>query len=536
MQAVYSYWSFLLVLIFLSTQTFGQKAEDLGIIVSLQSESSMDQLIGSINNQCEISIDPIVEEWKIYLIKGSCLSLDEIRNLELVKSAQVNGLNYTRDVIPNDSLFFEQNYLNIISMPQAWDITTGGRSPFGHDIVAAALDEDISLDHPDLENNIYVNEGEIPGDGLDNDGNGYIDDYRGYNVIRGNDDHPNRSTSHGSSVASIMGAETDNSIGVAGINWTGKILYLSPVNDRPDAVIMEQMRYVYQMRKKYNESNGAQGAFVVVSNMSFGADEQFVDQFQPLCDLIDSLGSVGILSVAAGPNNRNIDIDQFGDKPNDCPSDYLISVTDSDEMDQLVNGRGFGKVNMDIASPGTGSITTARENSYKSFTGASAAAPQVSGVVSLLYAVDCPEWQNMIIENPRGAAALVKQVILEAADPSNALTEKVSSGGRLNAFAAMQLLREKTCLAGIDENKIAYISKVPDQEFMKVVIEIRDMEDFDFMVFDARGALIEQRKILNSQGPRHTLNLDISSYPVAGYIAVLKSGDKEYNKKFIVTR
>jgi len=126
---------------------------------------------------------------------------------------------------PNDPAYINQADMNLIGMPAAWDITTGGVTAEGDTIVVAVIDQGFQVDHEDLVDNIWLNHFEIPGDGIDNDLNGYTDDHRGYSVVTDNDAHT--VNSHGTSVCGIIGARGNNGKGAAGVNWHVKLMLVS---------------------------------------------------------------------------------------------------------------------------------------------------------------------------------------------------------------------------------------------------------------------------------------------------------------------
>src|SRR5690606_11959266 len=214
-----------------------------------------------------------------------------------------------------------------IDIEAAWDITTGGKIGNTHDIVIAVIDDGFQIDHPDLIENLYVNHGEIAGNGIDDDKNGYVDDYIGWNFETDNDSL--NTGDHGEPVAGVIGARGNNGIGIAGINWEVKILPLLLDAKFTDAGLLASYIYAYKLRKKFNETNGEEGAFVAVTNSSWGSEGYFPDEFPVWCNFYDSLSTVGILNCVA-TSNKNINVDTEGDIPSLCPSESVIVMTNSD--------------------------------------------------------------------------------------------------------------------------------------------------------------------------------------------------------------
>ena len=160
-------------------------------------------------------VKPIFEDLNLYRLE--CAKPTDrvtVRTLLFDKNAAVNiyedFIVKNRATIPNDPDFPAQWGLNQINMPDVWDITTGGTAPNGDDIVVAVFDDGFESIHRDLINNVWTNEGEIPQNGIDDDNNGFVDDYVGWNFSQGNDDHPPRL--HGTAVAGIIGASGNNGI------------------------------------------------------------------------------------------------------------------------------------------------------------------------------------------------------------------------------------------------------------------------------------------------------------------------------------
>lgn len=356
--------------------------------------------------------------------------------------AQKNHLTEKRTT-PNDEFFSRQwQYINDgsdggvagadMDMDLAWDITTGGITADGDTIVVCIIDDGANLNHPDLKDNIWVNRHEIPGNKIDDDNNGYVDDYHGWNAYKGTD-VVDEDASHGTPVAGIIGAKGNNEIGVAGINWDVQLMIV--VGGTPESSAIASYAYAYTQRKMYNETDGKKGAFVVATNSSWGADRLFPSDAPIWCDFYNELGAVGILNCASTTNsNTHVDVD--GDLPTTCPSEYLMSVTNINRRDELVTSAGYGKVSIDIGAYGAQTYTT-NKNSYGNFGGTSGACPHVSGVVALLYSVDCPSFMQEVKSNPAQAALAVKDMILGGVKSLPSLQDRTVSGGKLNAYQSV---------------------------------------------------------------------------------------------------
>ena len=264
-----------------------------------------------------------------------------------VRVIQNNHTNITlREAIPDDPYYGQQWAPAIMSLPQAWEeFTTGGVTATGDTIVVAVIDGGADLSHEDL--NFWKNTLEIPFNGIDDDGNGYIDDYDGWNAYNHNG-HVG-SNYHGTHVSGIIGAIGNNGKGVSGVNWNVKILPIGG-SSSDESIVVEAYSYALEMRARYNETNGAEGAFIVATNSSFGVDYGDPNDYPIWCSMYDEMGNVGILSCGAGPN-MNVNVDVVGDVPSACPGDYLIGITNTTLQDEKYGNAGYGVNNIDIGAP-----------------------------------------------------------------------------------------------------------------------------------------------------------------------------------------
>ena len=319
-----------------------------------------------------------------------------------------------------------------IDMEAAWDITTGGKIGNTHDIVIAVIDDGFQIDHPDLIENLYVNHGEIPGNGIDDDKNGYIDDYIGWNFETDNDSL--NTGDHGEPVAGVIGARGNNGIGIAGINWEVKILPLLLDAKFTDAGLLASYIYAYKLRKKFNETNGEEGAFVAVTNSSWGSEGYFPDEFPVWCNFYDSLSTVGILNCVA-TSNKNINVDTEGDIPSLCPSESVIVMTNSDMFRELVGAHG--PENVDMAAPGE-SIFTLKDKGYGFESGTSFSAPVASGILGLMYSVTVPGILEAVLSQPEQTALLFKEILMQSYDAVPEMEGKIKFPGIVNARKAVE--------------------------------------------------------------------------------------------------
>ncbi len=318
---------------------------------------------------------------------------------------------------PNDPEFDDPAMYGLlkISAPQAWDIETGSSS-----VVVANIDTGIRYTHQDLAANMWTNAGETPDNGIDDDGNGFIDDYYGYD-FRYNDPDPWDQHGHGTHTAGTIGAVGNNGLGVVGVSWNVKIMaikiYSAGAGDTTSAMLINAYNYVRMMRER--------GVNIVATNNSYGGCEEACGYDQATKDAIDALGEAGILNVfAAGNSGVNVDITPEYPGSYDSPSIITIGASNSDDI-RVFN---YGPINVDLAAPGISirSTTFNSDSSYGNKSGTSMATPHVTGAAALLAA-----------HYPKMSAASIKATIMNSVDHLPQWNGVVKSGGRLNVFRAL---------------------------------------------------------------------------------------------------
>ncbi len=375
--------------------------------------------------------------WLFEINDNKELREDKIRRLNAnadVRVIQNNHTNITlREAIPDDPFFGQQWAPAIMNLPQAWEeFTTGGVTATGDTIVVAVIDGGADWTHEDL--NCWENAHEIPNNGIDDDGNGYIDDFHGWNAY--NHNGYVGSNNHGTHVSGIIGAVGNNGKGVCGVNWNVKIMPICGSSSN-ESVVVEAYSYVLEMRARYNETDGEEGAFIVATNSSFGVDYGNPDDYPIWCSMYDEMGNVGILSCAAGPN-MNVNVDVVGDVPSACPGNYLIGITNTTSSDEKYGNAGYGVNNIDLGAPGTSIYSTLPNNNYSNMTGTSMATPQVSGTIALMYAALPEEMMIACKNDPANFCLSVRHHLLNGADHLPSLDGLVAAGRRLNAYGAIE--------------------------------------------------------------------------------------------------
>jgi subtilisin family serine protease len=449
----------IIVLLFLSQLVRSQNATIVpgNIIVMVHSNEEAQQLssvfsyVNGIQTHLKIKSE-LSKNMNIFLFEFDSLAINQelllslINASPMVKIAQFNHIIQLRNT-PSDSLFSKQWNMNNtgqdggktgadISALSAWDITTGGVTAQGDTIVVAVVDGGFDLQHEDL--NFWKNRHEIPDNKIDDDKNGYVDDYDGWNGLTMNDNIP--SEYHGTHVCGIVGAKGCNNMGVTGVNWNVKIMPVSTGSSDTqltEATVVASYTYVLEERRLYNQTNGAKGAFVVSTNSSFGLDLGQPNSYPLWCAMYDSLGAVGILSAAA-TTDKNYNVDTRGDMPTACPSNWLVTVTSTDNNDLKPTDRGYGLTTIDLAAPGENILSTYTPAPYAYLSGTSMSCPHIAGSIAMMYSVGCQQFMIDCKNNPAAMALIVKDSLLKATDRINSLAGITVTGGRLNLFKAVQ--------------------------------------------------------------------------------------------------
>lgn len=339
---------------------------------------------------------------------------------------------------PNDPRLVEQYYLELIDVYRAWDITTGGTDFNGNDIVIAVIDDGFDISHEDLKGNIYINVNETPSDNIDNDNNGYIDDVYGWNTENNSGMH--KIHSHGTNVIGVLGAEGNNATGISGINWKIKILPITTGATVSD--VIKGYEYILAQKSLYVQSGGSKGINIVVSSYSGGVEGVFASDFPIWCDVYRKLGLQGVLNVSA-TTNSDINVDEEGDMPSTCPSDYLLVVSATDMLDEKDRITGYGSTHVDISAPGDKIMTTGiNAQKYTAVSGTSLSTPIVASAAGLLHSLSCENFYNYYKDDPSGGTLAIKNAIMTSVDKKQSLVGKTVSEGRLNIYGAILSLRE----------------------------------------------------------------------------------------------
>jgi subtilisin family serine protease len=298
----------------------------------------------------------------------------------------------------------------MMSSAEAWNMTTGSSS-----VIVAVIDTGIDYRHMDLADNMWRNPLEKPGNGVDDDRNGYIDDIHGINAIT-NTGNPLDDNGHGTHVAGIIGAVGNNARGVVGVTWKVKLIgvkFLSSSGGGSTANAIKSVAYVTALKRA--------GHNIVTTNNSWGGGSYS----KPLGDAITDAEKVGVLFIAAAGNESNNN-DMRPTYPANFTMDNVISVASIDATGAVSSYSNFGPKTVHIGAPGRSIYSTVPSNGFGYKSGTSMACPQVSGVAALVSSA-CSTLSG----------STLKMAILSTGTKTEALSGYTSTGAMVNAGRAV---------------------------------------------------------------------------------------------------
>ena len=343
----------------------------------------------------------------IRVVRGDKATLKQLRRRPDVRWVEPNRqFGPSSLTAPTDSFFRQQWALRDARVPRAWRTSVGGK------VTVAILDTGIDASHPDLAGNLWTNSGEVAGNGVDDDGNGFVDDVHGADMVNGDGD-PADGLGHGTAVAGIIGGRGNNRAGVSGVAWRVRLM---PVKVLPDQGFGTTATLVAGLR--YALSNGAR-----VINMSLnGADRSLA-----LEEAIAAAEAQDVLVVTSAGND-GADRDSVPSYPASIASPAVVSVASSNRSGRLGFGSAYGTSSVDIAAPGDNILTTDPGGRFGTHSGTSFAAAYVSGAAALLAAAQ-----------PAASGAQLRGALLASARRGGHFDQRVARG-QLNVAGAMKRL------------------------------------------------------------------------------------------------
>lgn len=290
------------------------------------------------------------------------------------------------------------------------------------EIVVAVIDTGVDFEHPDLAANMWVNPGEIPGNQIDDDGNGYVDDVHGYDFVH-DDGEPMDDNVHGTHVAGILGAVGNNAVGVSGLAWQAKIMALKFLDEGATGTTSGAIPAI-----EYAIANGAK---ILVN--SWGDSNLNPALFEAIL-AADAQGA--LFFAAAGNQGRDTDENPFYPAGYDSPN--VVSLASIDADDSLSSFSNFGRLSVDIAAPGGEILSTKPNETYGYISGTSMATPYAAGAAAVL-------WSRFPDLSHRQA----RNLLLQGSAPRAYLQGKTLMGGALDVAGALEVARDDTNQAPI---------------------------------------------------------------------------------------
>ncbi|OGV44031.1 MAG: hypothetical protein A2X46_02140 [Lentisphaerae bacterium GWF2_57_35] len=356
-----------------------------------------------------------LELWQLdnsYKVSGLCRELAGRPEIEYAEP------NYSihADLTPNDEKFAQQWNLNNtgqlpgsvagadIDAPEAWSIHVGSKS-----IIVAVIDTGVDYNHPDLAANIWKNPKEIAGNGLDDDGNGYVDDLHGIDAMNGDSD-PMDDHYHGTHCAGIIGASGNNQKGVAGICWNVSIMPLKHMDFKADGNVATAVECI-----EYAIEHGAR-----IISASWGEPQYSF----ALYDAVKQASQAGILFCTSAGNEGN-DLVLTPQYPACYDLPNILVVTSTDNKDQLAN-HNFSEHIVHIAAPGVSILSTYPDGKYKLLSGTSMATPLAAGTAALTLS----SWPKMPL-------TMLHEMLLDTGKSKPEFAAAVMTSRRLNARQAL---------------------------------------------------------------------------------------------------
>ena len=478
----------------------------------------------------DTKITPCAKQFQLWTVEfPSVPPMDYIQKLKhdgKIKLSTRNRKLEPRATTPNDSFFSKQTFhLNSFNPGQsvtsginsvgAWDFNKSGVTAKGDSIVVAVLDFGFDSAHSDLD--YFVNHNESPHDGIDNDDNGAIDDYKGWNTGLDNHSLDGSENDHGTMVCGGIGAIGNNKIGVTGVAWNCKLL---PINNIASiAKSIKALEYCLVMKRLYSLTNKGKGAYIVAINYSLGTEGLLPEDAPLWCIIIDAMGKEGILLTAA-VSNQSLDVESYKDMPILCNSPYQINVTTYNSLSLGLDKSAFSNKFVHIAAPHNywGTLMNNKYGTYKD--GASFAAPLIAGTIALMYSNFEVRLLDSLHRNPTFITQKIKEAILKNVDVTSGLTNKVVSNGKLNLFKTISYSRflhdsiykkKDTIFNSISQNSHNIQASIYHSE-KNIYIKKIDQRPLYISIYNILGQAVLQLKVLDMETKIDLQNLNEGLY------------------------
>ncbi|MCC6816640.1 MAG: S8 family peptidase [Saprospiraceae bacterium] len=431
----------------------------------------------------------------------------------------------TRSCPPDDPSYFQQWNSKFMGFEDVWCYDLKGVSPLGDTIVLGVIDNGCNCDNPDINPNLFVNRKEIPDNDLDDDNNDYVDDYRGFNAAIGKGDK-HFVENHGTNVLSIAGAVGNNNNFISGAAPHIKML-MCTATDVSD--LIKCYSYFIKMKKDYLSFNGKSGAYINVATLSQGLDNAMPDDYPDWCSMYDLCGEQGILCFGATTNNNEF-IDEVGDLPGLCPSNYLVIVTNTDRSDTRAYS-GYSKINVDIAASGELVPVIDLNNNVQLSSGTSLSTPQVAAGAAFLNQF-CEKYNAVCKSNPVQSVLEMKNIILQGGKSKPELANEISSGKRFDVMGSFNLLLEYCGVISAKNDII--ISSFNTHGILQYDLKLRQFGVYSVDIVNLLGKRVFSQSFNYNGQPILDQKIEVYGLQSGQYLVVLRVEDEAIAKKFIL--
>ena len=384
------------------------------LLVTLEEGQDPAMLLESMGDGVS-SVERVSTDVPLFRVHLSSLSMEALPTKLDLAGEQVIVVSAEPDyirqglLVPNDPKYLDGTLWGLnqasdvdVDAPEGWDVRASAGS-----IVVAVIDTGVRYTHQDLAANMWVNSGEARGNGVDDDGNGVVDDVYGFDAYN-NDGDPMDDQSHGTHCAGTIGGVGNNGIGITGVAWGVKVMACKFLSNTGSGTDSDAIRCI-----DYARSKGAK----VLSNSWGGGGAN-----SSLLAAIERCRAAGVLFVAAAGNESNNN-DSWASYPASYTTDNIISVAATTRTDALASFSNYGATSVDLGAPGDGiySTVSGSNSAYATYSGTSMATPHVAGALAMIAAQYPTESYTSLISR-----------LLSGTDKIGSLSGKTKSGGRMN--------------------------------------------------------------------------------------------------------
>lgn len=408
----------------------------------VRTKMSRSQLSGALKNQRieHGNIESLSQELGIYSVQSPNFISPSVFETYLDATRRIPGVFYAskNSFVKHRQSFRVQKLWNFDPSSKfsskaeaAWkEFGFPSRNKLNQEVVVGIIEGGKAAPHRLLNHAYWINKGEIPGNGIDDDKNGYIDDVSG--IGRGAGDH----TTH------VAGIIASSEFGIAKNVKVISVDYNAFKEATTTAAVIKASEYFMALKRRWFFTNGREGANIVSINSSFGLDRKncMTPNYIAWNDIYNELGRLGILSAVATTNELD-NVDQVFDVPSTCTSSHLIGVGNINSMGSSEGG--YGQRHVDLFAQGTDILSTVPGDKTEEMTGTSMATPHVAGAIGYLHTVAPVNFTQFYMRNPMQASYDLKMMLLKSTSVYSFYRSMNAESGVLNLSNAAKLINGK---------------------------------------------------------------------------------------------